>query len=127
MALAGSYGTILSQKGFSPSLVGVGVVFIPFFASPIIISWFFKRYITKLYYNYNDDTYTAYHYGLLMNTRSLTFKPKDVKLSDITSALNTFTVNQGYREKPFFLHDQSLIDSDSVILYKKMLRLDAPP
>lgn len=132
LALSASYATILNQRGLSPGLVGVGIVFIPFFVSPIVISWFFKRYVTKLYYNPISDNYTVFHYGLLMNQRSSTFKSDQVELSDATCILDTFTVQQGDKltilgnpkRKSFFLHDESLIDVESVSLYKKMLNLD---
>lgn len=119
ITLASSYCYILSQKSFSVALAGIGVVFTPFLLSPFVIAWFFKRYVTELYYNPIDDTYTAHHYGFLLNRKSCTFRKEDVIKSDVTSMLNTFQVVS----KPFFLNEEDLIDSKSVDLYKRMINL----
>lgn len=118
--LAGSYGYVIGQKGFGVALGGLGVAFTPFFVSPVVISWFFKRYVTQLYHNPKTDTYTVHHYGLLLNRKSCTFKKDEVKRSDATSMLNTFTVNK----KPFYVHDEDLKDAESVRLYRRMIGLD---
>lgn len=118
--LAGSYKYVIAQKGFSAALAGVGIAFTPFFLSPVAIAWFFKRYVTRLYYDPKTDSFTAHHYGLMLNKKSCTFKKEDVVRSDATSMLNTFSV----RKKPFFLHDEDLIDVESIDLYKKMIGLD---
>lgn len=118
--LAGSYGYVIGQKGFSAALGGLGVAFTPFFISPIVISWFFKRYVTQLYHDPKTDTYTAHHYGLLLNKKSCSFKKDEVKLSEATSVLNTFTVGK----RPFYVHDEDLRDTESVKLYRRMIGLD---
>lgn len=119
VGLTSSYGYVISQKSFSVALAGVGIVFIPFLLSPFIIAWFFKRYITKLYYNPIDDTYTAHHFGLLLNKKICTYKKEQVVRSEVTSMLNSFTVDK----KPFFLWEDDLIDVESVDLYKRMIGL----
>lgn len=116
--LAGSYKYVLAKKGFSAALVGVGIGFTPFFISPVVIAWFFKRYITRLYYEPKTDTFVAHHYGLLLNKKLVTFRSNDVTRSDL-SMLCTFKVGN----KPFFLHDEDLIDGESVDIYRKMLGL----
>lgn len=119
VALASSYGYVISQKSFSIALAGVGFVFTPFLLSPFVIAWFFKRYITELYYNPIDDTYTAHHYGLLLNKKSCTFDKNQVMRSEVTSMLNTFKVDK----KPFFLWEDDLVDVESVQIYKRMIGL----
>lgn len=120
LGLAGSYKYVIGTKGFSVALAGVGVAFTPFLLSPIVIAWFFKRYITKLYYNPHDETFTAHHYGLLLNKKNCTFRKEDVIRTDFTNMLNTFKVGK----KPFFLHDEDLVDAESVEIYKRMVGLD---
>lgn len=120
VGLAGSYKYVVAKKGFSAALAGVGFAFTPFFLSPVIIAWFFRRYITKLYYDPNTETFTAHHYGLLLNKKQCTFKQTDVVRSDLTSMLNTFKVGK----RPFFLHDEDLVDAQSVEIYRKMVGLD---
>lgn len=120
LGLAGSYGYVISQKGFSVALAGVGFAFTPFLLSPIVIAWFFKRYITQLYYDADTQSFTAHHYGLLLNKKKFTFTSDQVVRSDFTSMLNSFTV----ANKPFFIHDEDLVDLESIDLYKRMLGLD---
>lgn len=118
--LTNSYLYAIQKTGLTGALVGLGCAFTPFVASPFIISWFFKRYITKLYYNYPDDTYTAHFYGLMTNKKQLTFKANQVKVSNLSSIINTFEVGK----KPFFLNDEDLVDVESVKLYRKMIGLE---
>lgn len=120
LGLASSYGYVISQKGLSVALAGVGIAFTPFLLSPFVIAWFFKRYITHLYYDPATKTFTAHHYGLLLNKRSVSFKKEDLIRSDVTSMLNTFKVGK----KPFYLHDEDLKDLDSIELYREMVGLD---
>lgn len=120
VGLAGSYGYVLSQKGLSVALAGVGFAFTPFFLSPVLIAWFFKRYINKLYYDPKTKTFTIHHYGFMLNEKSCSFKKEDVIRSDVTSMLNTFTVGK----RPFYLHDEDLKDLESIQLYKEMIGLD---
>lgn len=120
IGLASSYKYVIAKKGFNVALAGLGVAFTPFFVSPIVIAWFFKRYVTRLYYNPDDNTYTAHHYGLLLNQKSCTFKKEEVTRSEALSMLNTFKVGK----KPFFVHDEDLVDLESVEIYKRMLGYD---
>lgn len=120
LGLAGSYKYVIAKKGFSAALAGVGFAFTPFLLSPLIISWFFKRYVTKLYYEPTSGTFTAHHYGLLLNKKQCSFKQEDVIRSDFTSMLNSFQVGK----KPFFIHDEDLMDAESVEIYKRMVGLD---
>lgn len=120
IGLAVSYYHVMKLKGVTGPLVGLGIVFIPFFISPFIISWLFKRYTISLYYNRSDETYTICHYGLFLNRKTFTFTRDQVEISPVTSMLNTFKVGK----KPFFLHEDDLIDLESVKLYKKMLGYD---
>lgn len=120
VTLAGAFGYAITTKGYTTAIAVVGATFTPFIASPFLVAWFFKRYITALYYQPKDDLYTAYHYGLLLNKKRCTFKREDVTRSQVTSIMNTFRVG----EKPFFLHDEDLIDTESIELYKRMVGLD---
>lgn len=123
VGLAGSYKYVLAKKGFSAGLAVVGLAYTPFFLSPLVIAWFFKRYVTKLYYDPNTETFTAHHYGSLLNKKQLSFKKEDVIRSDFTSMLNTFKVGK----KPFFLHDEDLTDAEAVEIYRNMVGLDQAP
>lgn len=107
----------MGQKGLSVAIAGIGLAFIPFFLSPVAISWFFKRYVTELYYDPINDKFTAHHYGLFLNKKECTYKSEDVVRSDVTHMLNTFTVGK----RPFFLNDEDLSSDEAVKLYRKML------
>lgn len=118
--LGGCYYHLIATKGYSIAIASVGLAFGPFFVSPFAVSWFFRRYVTKLYHDELSDTYTAEHYGWLLSKREHQFKPQDVKIADSISIINTFKA----KGKPFFLNDEDLIDASSVSAYKHMLNLD---
>lgn len=120
LTLAGSYGYILTQKGLSPALATFGVFTLPFLVSPVIIAWFFKRYIVELSYDPATDKYTAINYGYLFNKRKHTFSKEEVVKSKFTSMLNSFEVGK----EPFFLNEEDLLDAESVELYRTLLGLD---
>ena len=120
LGLAGSYKYVLAKKGLTATMASLGFAFSPFFLSPIAIAVVFKRYVTHLYYDYATDTYTAHHYGYLFFKKKLEFKCEEVKPAKVESIWNTFTVGK----QPFFVHDEDLVDVESVELYRKMLGLD---
>jgi len=120
LGLSGSYKYVLAKKGFSLTMASLGLAFSPFLLSPIAIAFVFKRYVTKLYYDPSADLFTAYHFGYLFRQRRIDFKHQDVVPSPVTSILNTFSV----RGRPFFIHDEDLIDSESVKIYRRMMGLD---
>ncbi len=53
-------------------MLGVGA-FISFFtfATPFLIHFISKKYVTALYYNSKDDSYTAVTYGLLLRPKKV--------------------------------------------------------
>lgn len=120
LTLVGSYSYILAQKGLSPAIATFGVFTLPFLLSPVIISWFFKRYIVKLSYDPTTDRYTAINYGYLFNKRTHEFSKQQVVRSNFTSMLNTFEVGK----EPFFLNEEDLLDVESVELYRSLVGLD---
>lgn len=120
LGLAGSYKYVLAKKGFTATMASIGFAFLPFFLSPIAIAFVFRRYVTQLYYDDATDTYTAIHYGYLLRKQRLDFKREDVNPTAVTSMLNTFTVGK----QPLFVHDEDLIDAESVEIYRRMLGLD---
>lgn len=117
--ILGTYSYAIASKGFGTTLAASGLIFAPFIVSPIVIAWMFKRYVTVMYYNEDEDTFTLKHCGLFLNHKTLTFKASEVAKADAASVLNTFEV----KGKAFFLNDEDLIDSESVQLYKKMLSI----
>lgn len=122
LSLAGSYKYVLAKKGLTATMATLGFAFSPFFLSPIAIAFVFRRYVTELYYNSGTDTYTAHHYGYFLRKKKLEFKCDDVQSSNVVSIWNTFTA----KKKPFFVHDEDLIDAESVFIYRKMLGISEP-
>lgn len=113
-----AYG--VSKNGLTLATSIVGLSFTPLVLSPFLIAWLFKRYILRLSYNYKKDTYTAQYYGYFLNKKNLSFKSDQVKPANVASILSTFEVN----ERPFFIHDEDLIDVESISLYRKMTNSD---
>lgn len=120
LTLIGSYSYILTQKGISPAIATFGVFTLPFLLSPVVIAWFFKRYIVELSHDPVTDKYTAVNYGYLFNKRTISFSKHEVTRSKFTSMLNSFEVGK----EPFFLNEEDLLDAESVELYRTLLGLD---
>lgn len=118
--ILGCYSYAATNRGLTTTLAATGLIFLPFICSPGVIWWVFKRYITRMYYNPKDDTFTIYHYGILVGQEKLTFKKEDLVRCPGTNILNSFTV----RGKPFFVNDEDLVDAESVYLYKRLIGLD---
>lgn len=114
---SGVYGYAFIQKGFTTTVAVSGVIFVPFIFTPIIISLFFRRYVNAMYYNPKTETYTIRHYGFFLRSHNNKFKKEDVKSSQITDVTSNFTV----RGVPFFIHEEDLLDAESVALYKEMI------
>ena len=72
------------------------------FATPLLIHWVSKKYVTELLYNKIDDTYTAVTYSLLLRKKKINFKVNDVKITDIPSMFTTFIVGGG-KGTPLFV------------------------
>jgi len=86
------------------ALAGVGGTFLAFFtfATPLLIHYISKKYVTELVYNKIEDSYTAITYSLLLREKKVNFKISDVKIPDIPGMFTTIIVG---REKqiPLFV------------------------
>lgn len=74
--------------------IGAGT-FISFFtfATPLLIHWISKKYVTKVFYNRKLDAYTAVTYNFWLRHKKVQFKPEDVVVPDIPGMFTTFKVN----------------------------------
>merc|ERR1719436_1173159 len=72
------------------------------FATPLLIHWVSKKYVTELLYNKIDDSYTAITYSLLLREKKVNFKINDVKIPDIPAMFTTIIVGQE-KQIPLFV------------------------
>ena len=93
------------------------------FATPLLIHWVSKKYVTELLYNKIEDSYTAITYSLLLRKKKVNFKVSDVKIPDIPGMFTTIIVE---REKqiPLFV-DGAHAFSDPQH-YVKLMGYDKP-
>lgn len=125
--------TVLSagvQPFLYPKLIATGSTFTMGFAtitcagifiSPLILNWFTKRYVTKLYYNDQNEQFTAKHLNIINRDVSLTYKSKDVQVPEVLGIFSSYIV--GPKKRPLFVDPNQVIDMD---IYKKMLGYDRP-
>lgn len=93
------------------------------FATPLLIHWVSKKYVTELLYNKIDDTYTAVTYSLLLRKKKINFKVNDVKIPDIPSMFTTFIVGGG-KEIPLFVDGVQAFSAPQH--YVKLMGYDKP-
>merc|ERR1712043_28710 len=81
-----------------------GGVFLSFFtfATPLLIHYISKKYVTELVYNKIEDSYTAITYSLLLREKKVNFKTSDVKIPDIPGMFTTIIVGQE-KQIPLFV------------------------
>merc|ERR1719436_2234158 len=88
----------------SLGVAAAGGAFFSFFtfATPLLIHYISKKYVTELVYNKIEDSYTAVTYSLLLREKKVSFKLSDVKIPDIPAMFTTIIVG---REKqiPLFV------------------------
>ncbi|XP_027204693.2 transmembrane protein 70 homolog, mitochondrial [Dermatophagoides pteronyssinus] len=91
------------------------------FISPLILNWFTKRYVTKLYYDDQNDQFVAKHLNLLNRDVQLKYKSNQVQIPEMLGIFTTYTVGQ--KKQPLFVDSNLVIDMK---LYKQMLGYDLP-
>jgi len=76
-------------------VVLAGGAFLSFFtfATPLLIHWVSKKYVTEMLYNRIENTYTAVTYSFLLRRKQITFKASDVKIPNLPGMFTTFQVN----------------------------------
>jgi len=89
------YLKISESSGASLAVIAVGGAFMSFFtfATPLLIHWVSKKYVTELLYNKIENKYTAVTYSFLLRRKEITFKLDDVKVPDLPGMFTTFKVN----------------------------------
>ena len=109
------------------------------FATPLLIHWISKKYVTDLYYNTEKDSYTAYTYTLLLRKKKvrtnnasfflacvvnlvlfqLEFRPADVEIPELPSMFTTFKAH----DVPLFVDASQFT---AVEHYGKIMGYDKP-
>lgn len=107
------------------ALAVAGGAFMSFFtfATPLLIHWVAKKYVTELLYNKIDDSYTAITYSLLLREKKVNFKINDVKIPDIPAMFTTIIVGQE-KQIPLFVDGaHAFLDQRH---YVKLMGYDKP-
>jgi len=81
-----------------------GGAFLSFFtfATPLLIHYVSKKYVTELLYNKIEDRYTAITYSLLLQKKKVNFKLSDVTVPDMPAMFTTITVG-AEKQIPLFV------------------------
>merc|ERR1712142_711167 len=89
------YLKMTESSGASLAFIAAGGAFLSFFtfATPLLIHWVSKKYVTEMLYNRIEITYTAVTYSFLLRRKQITFKASDVTIPNIPGMFTTFQVN----------------------------------
>jgi len=89
------YLKVSAAGSASLPVVVAGGAFLSFFtfATPLLIHWVSKKYVTEMLYNRIENTYTAVTYSFLLRRKQITFKASDVTIPNIPGMFTTFQVN----------------------------------
>ena len=93
------------------------------FISPLILNWFTKRYVTKLYYNEQNDQFIAKHLNLINRDVQLAYKSNQVQVPEMLGIFTTYIVDEMKKKRPLFVDPNMVIDMHA---YKRMLGFDRP-
>lgn len=63
------------------------------FVTPVVLHFFTKGYVIRLYHNTETDTYTAFTYDAILAEKKTVFHQKEVEIPDVSKLLTTFYVN----------------------------------
>jgi len=113
------YLKVSAAGSASLPVVVAGGAFLSFFtfATPLLIHWVSKKYVTEMLYNRIENTYTAITYTFLLRRKRITFKPSDVQV--IPGMFTTFQVNG----KSLFVDAESFHSAQH---YGKLMGYDKP-
>jgi len=101
-------------------MLGMGA-FMSFFtfATPLMVHYMSKKYVTEMYYNRITDTYTAITYSLFLRKKQIQFRPTDVHVPDIPGMFTTFKA----RNVPLFVESGQFY---SIHHYGKIMGYEKP-
>jgi len=109
----------------SLGVAAAGGAFFSFFtfATPLLIHWVSKKYVTELLYNKIEDSYTAITYSLLLKKKKVNFKISDVTVPDMPPMFTTIMVG---REKQIPLFVEGVHAFSDPQHYVKLMGYDKP-
>ncbi|XP_071958140.1 transmembrane protein 70, mitochondrial-like [Antedon mediterranea] len=73
-------------------LVAGSVASVMFF-TPLFLHYFTKRYVTRMYLNYDTDIYTAYTINFILQDVKHVFHQKDILVPSVANIFTTFKAN----------------------------------
>lgn len=111
----------LVATGSNFALAFAGITCAGVFVSPLILNWFTKRYVLRLYYDDGRDQFTAERLNLINRHVRHTYKTVDVQVPELLGVFTTYTV--GPKRMPLFVDVEQVADLKA---YKHMLGFDKP-
>jgi len=101
-------------------MLGMGA-FMSFFtfATPLLVHYVSKKYVTEMYYNRVTDTYTAITYSLFLRKNQIKFRSSEVHVPDIPGMFTTFKA----RNVPLFVESGQFY---SIYHYGKIMGYEKP-
>nr|XP_020668591.1 transmembrane protein 70, mitochondrial [Pogona vitticeps] len=63
------------------------------FVTPVMLHFFTKGYVIRLYHKAETDTYTAFTYNIILAEKKTVFHQKEVKVPDLSKMFTSFYAN----------------------------------
>ncbi|RWS04236.1 hypothetical protein B4U79_12546, partial [Dinothrombium tinctorium] len=111
------------NKALNSGAVVCGVVAFTsfsFICSPLLLNLISKRYVTELYFDENEKTFTACTLSFFNRKVSVDFKASDVNIPTVPGLFTTFLV---FNKLPLFVDQELVTDLEA---YKHLLGFDKP-
>ncbi|ELU02689.1 hypothetical protein CAPTEDRAFT_174427 [Capitella teleta] len=87
--------------------------------TPVLLHFLTKRYVTSIYFNRDEEEFTAATYTVVLREKLHKFSVKDIEVPSSPMLLTTVTV----KGTPLFFDPSYFIDQDA---YNKLMKYDEP-
>ncbi|XP_072169508.1 transmembrane protein 70, mitochondrial-like [Diadema setosum] len=96
---------LMGGEGGAMTIVAGGISSV-MICTPVILHWFTKGYITRLYYDYPSKTYTACTYDFFLTDAKTEFKRSDISLPSVSNVISSFSI----RGKPVLVDPRGFLN-----------------
>eukprot|EP00057_Strongylocentrotus_purpuratus_P003631 XP_003727032.1 PREDICTED: transmembrane protein 70, mitochondrial-like [Strongylocentrotus purpuratus] len=117
---------VLSSEVGAMTYIAGGISSLMIF-TPIILHWFTKGYVAKMYHNHTSQTYTACTFNFFLRDVKTEFKRSDVSLPAVTNAISSFSIRdkavlvdpRGFINPNHYSHLMGYTDTDGNVNFEK--------
>lgn len=117
---------VLSSEVGAMTYIAGGISSLMIF-TPIILHWFTKGYVAKMYHNHTSQTYTACTFNFFLRDVKTEFKQSDVSLPAVTNAISSFSIRdkavlvdpRGFINPNHYSHLMGYTDTDGNVNFEK--------